>query len=333
MEKVKRTPIVSNHNVKDSLKLFVDFCNNSITAHDVDPALEYMNYMVDRMEMNDEQVLWLCFLYGLTYQLPTAYVIWNEFPDLELVDEDRLTKWFTKNKSRLPFQQDKVKCKKDMVRTILSYQSVVNGSQKQYFDTLLNSDNPQVNFDRMWSPLKSVYAFGRFSTWNQCQALKHVAGYNVEPTTLMLGESDSISFTDGLAYAYGLTEKVTQRIIDVTTGKKKKVYYKWSNDEKLDMEKSCAVLKKSLGIDNFQLETLACAFKKIWRTNDSRYVGYYNDRIADDIRKTSEQGWDGVDWQLLWDAREECVPKKYLHNNIGVNRDCFLLTPEEKIYL
>lgn len=316
----------------EKVSLFVDFCRNSIAAHDVDPAIEYLNYMVDRMEFNEEQVLWMCFLYGLTYQLPTAYVIWSEFPDLELIDEERLTKWFDKNKTKLPYQQDKVKCKKDTVKTILSYQTLVNGSQKKYFDNLLNSENPQVNFDRMWSPLKSVYAFGRFSTWNQVQLLKHVAGYNIEPTTLMLGEPDSISFTDGLCIAFDCPEKVTQKIINPATGKKKKVHYKWSAEEKMDMEKSCATLKKSLGLDNFQLETLACAFKKIWRTHDSRYVGYYNDRIADDIRKTSEH-WKGVDWQLLWDARHECVPEKYLHNDLGVNKDCFLLTPKEKIYL
>ena len=320
---------VQNHN----LKLFIDFCKNSVEANDVDPAISYMNYIVDRMEFNEEQVLWLCFLYGITYQLPTAYVIWSEFPDLELIDEDRLRKWFTKDvQLRLPFQQDKIKCRPKTVETILSYQKIVGSSQKEYFDNLLDSPDPQVNFDRMWTPLKSVYNFGRFSTWNQCQALKHVAGYNVEPTTLMLGEPDSISFTDGLAYAYGLLDKVTKKTVDQSTGKKKKEYYKWSDDEKIDMENACSMLKKQLKLDNFQLETLACAFKKIWRNNDSRYVGYYNDRMAEDIRKTSYQKWTGIDWSLLWDARDFCVPKKYLHENKGVNRSNFILLPEDKVY-
>lgn len=318
--------------VKDSLKLFIDFCSNSIKAHDVDPALEYMNYMIYRMEMNEEQVLWLCFLYAVTYQLPSAYLIWNEYPDLELAGIPRLTEWWQENQKKIPFQQDKMKQRKDFVKTVESYQTLVGDSQKDYFDNLLNSDDPQVNFDKLWSPLKTISYFGRFSVWNWTQALKHVAGYNIEPLTLMLGESDSISFTDGLAYAFGQTDKITKKEVDLTTGKKKKIYYKWSEDEKLDMEKSCAILKQSLGLDNFQLETLACAFKKIWRTNDSRYVGYYNDRIADDIRKTSEH-WSGVDWELLWDARKECVPEKYLHNNLGVNKECFLLSSKDKIYL
>lgn len=318
----------------DSIKLFSEFCKNSIAAKDVDPAIHYMNYIVDRMELNDEQVLWLCFLYAVTYQLPTAWVIWNEYPDLELVDISRLDKWWThETQHRLPFQQDKIKQRKDFVKTVESYQKIVDGSQKIYFDSLLSSDNPQSNFDRMWSPLKTISYFGRFSTWNWCQALKHVAGYDVEPTKLMLGESDAVSFTDGLAYAFGYTDRVTRKEVNPVTGKKRKVYYKWSNDEKLEMEKACSILKNLLDIDNFQLETLACAFKKIWRNNDSRYVGYYNDRMADDIRNTAQYGWDGIDWDLLWDARDACIPKKYIHENVGVNTSWFHLNPEDKIRL
>lgn len=319
--------------INKSISMFTQFCNNSIKANDVDPALSYMNYMIDRMEMNDEQVLWLCFLYAVTYQLPSAYLIWNEYPDLEIAGIERLNKWWSENQKRIPFQQDKMKQRKDFVKTVASYQELVCGDQKKYFDKLLSSKNPQENFDKLWSPLKTIAYFGRFSVWNWAQALKHVAGYNIEPTNLMLGESDSVSFTDGLAFAFGMPEKTTQKVVNLSTGKKQKVYYKWSDEEKIEMENSCSILKKSLKLDNFQLETLACAFKKIWRTNDSRYVGYYNDRIADDIRNTSGQGWNGVDWDLLWDARQECVPKKYIHSNSGVNKAYFSISPEQKISL
>lgn len=316
--------------VDQSVKLFKDFCFNEIKACDVDPAIAYMNYMIDRMEMNDEQVLWLCFLYAVTYQLPSAYLIWNEYPDLELAGIQRLEKWWETAQYKIPFQTDKMKQRKDFVKTVASYQQLVGKSQKSYFDDLLDSDSPQENFDRLWSPLKTISYFGRFSVWNWTQALKHVAGYNIEPTRLMLGESDSISFTDGLAYAFGMPDKVTQKV--VIANKKRKIYYKWSAEEKEDMETACAVLKKSFGLDNFQLETLACAYKKIWRSNDSRYIGYYNDRIADDIRDTS-QYWDGVDWQLIWDAREECVPEKYIHDNQGVDKNKFLANPIDKVYM
>lgn len=316
---------------KDRVSLFIDFCRNSIYAQDVDPAINYMNYIIRRMELNKEQVLWLCFLYAITYQLPTAWVIWNEMPDLELVNKERLMKWATPEVlHRLPFQQDKIKCRPKMADTILSYQSIVGKSQEKYFDKLLDSDDPHENFWRMWSPLKSIYCFGRFSTWNFCQALKHVAGYNVEPTILMIGEPDSVSFTDGLAYAFNQDDKLTQKVVQ--DKKKVKIYYKWSEQEKEDMERSALILKKSLNLDNFQLETLACAFKKIWRKADSRYVGYYNDRAADDIKKTASMGWNGIDWQLLWDARQATIPEEYIHGNNGVDTMNFKLEPYQKVY-
>ena len=96
------------------------------------------------------------------------------------------------------------------------------------------------------------------------------------------------------------------------------------------MEKLSRDFKRKLNIDNFQLETLACAFKKIWRTKNSRYVGYYNDRLANDI-KALEKNWLGVDWKLLWDARQEVIPEQYIHQNRGVDSKKFLLSPEEKI--
>lgn len=312
-----------------NLSLFKDFCINSLEANDVDPAISYLQYMVHRMEMNEEQVLWLCFLYAVTYQLPSAYLIWNEYPDLELAGIPRLTRWWEKKQLLIPFQTDKMKQRKDFVTTVASYQAMVGKSQKKYFDNLLCSDNPQDNFDALWTPLNSIAYFGRFSIWNWCQALKYVAGYNIEPLTLMIGEPESRSFTDGLAWAYGMPEKTTQRV--ERNGKRIKMVYSWSPEEKDWLERRCRKLKRQIGLDNFQLETLACAFKKIWRENDSRYVGYYNDRIADDIRKTSEH-WPGVDWQLLWDARGACVPDEYLHGNAGVNKKNFLLTPEQKVY-
>lgn len=307
-----------------NIEMFETFCRNSLEANDVDPAISYLNYMIDRMEMNEEQILWLCFLYAVTYQLPSAYLIWNEYPDLEIAGIDRLEKWWKEAQFKIPFQTDKMKQRKDFCKTVASYQKLVGGSQKKYFDQLLSSENPQENFDRLWTPLKSVDYFGRFSTWNWCQALKHIAGYNIEPVKLMLGESDAVSFTDGLAYAFGFTEKVTKKIDG------KKIYYKWTSEEKNEMEKLSRDFKSRLNIDNFQLETLACAFKKIWRTKNSRYVGYYNDRLADDI-KALEKNWQGVDWELLWDARAEVIPGIYLHGNRGVDSKKYLLSPEEKI--
>ena len=62
----------------DRIKLFKKFYVNSSNHKDVDPNVWMLNYIIDRMEMNQQQVLWLCFLNAVTYHAPTALVIWNE---------------------------------------------------------------------------------------------------------------------------------------------------------------------------------------------------------------------------------------------------------------
>ena len=64
---------------------------------------------------------------------------------------------------------------------------------------------------------------------------------------------------------------------------------------------------ENLNTDGFDLETVLCAYKKLFRNKDSRYIGYYLDRQAMDINKIADQGWYGIPWYLLYQAREEVV--------------------------
>lgn len=296
---------------------FSTFCRNSLAAADVDPGVEWLRYMVRRMEMNREQVLWLCFLYGITYHLPSAYLIWSEFPDLEILDAERLRAFWDEHAHSIPFQTDKLKQRKFLPETVDSYRALVGTSQVDYFTRLLDSPDPTINFDRLWSPSRGIAQFGRFSVWNWTQMLRHVAGLPIHPRTLMLGEPDSRSFTAGLAHAFGTPERAVKG-------------YQWGEQEKLLMEQECAELRAELDIDNYQLETLACAYKKVWRERDSRYVGYYTDRLTEDLRRvSSDPRWYGVDWSLMWDARTACTPAEY--RNPAVDRSLFTAPLHVKI--
>lgn len=300
-----------------SLDQFRTFCRNSLAANDVDPGVEWLRYMVNRMEMNREQVLWLCLLYGITYHLPSAYLIWSEFPDLEILDPERLRAFWAKEQHRIPFQTDKMKQRRSLPDTVESYRALVGASQVDYFTDLLDSHDEHRNFNTLWSPSKGLAYFGRFSIWNWAQMLREVAGLPISPPSLLLGEPDSRSFTDGLAHAFGVPERAEKG-------------YRWAEGQKAEMEAACATLRADLGIDNFQLETLACAYKKVWRTHDSRYVGYYTDRLTEDLRKLeAEPRWSGVDWSLMWDARAACTPTPYL--NPGVDKALFTAPPSLKI--
>ena len=45
-------------------------------------------------------------------------------------------------------------------------------------------------------------------------------------------------------------------------------------------------------------------------------MGYYLDRQAEEIKKVEQDSWEGIDWQPLWDARNETIDPNYLHGTI-----------------
>tara|TARA_B110000091_G_scaffold188612_1_gene210530 strand:+ start:371 stop:1342 length:972 start_codon:yes stop_codon:yes gene_type:complete len=319
-------------------ELFKQFYVNSAQHKDIDPNVWLLNYVIDRMEMNEQQVLWLCFLNAITYHAPTALLIWNEFPDLECAGIARLEEWWTKDvQLRLPFQSDKLKQRRHLPETVESYKRMVGSDQVSYFEKLL-SGSAEENFDKLWTEaFKPIRHFGRFSVWNWAQTLKQVAGYDIEPTTLFLGDKDAESITHGACWVLGKEEEwaYKNRWKD-ESGKKHKDVHKFSADEKVYLETGIrSVMQEirdahpSVTVDAFNVETVMCAFKKLFRQKDSRYIGYYLDRQRLDIDNTASKHWVGVEWKLLYDARTELLQPSWLNDSIDKTK--FKLTVEEKI--
>jgi hypothetical protein len=91
---------------ENNREAFIRWYAWSLKYDDCDPAVWCTNYLHNRYEHNDEERIWLAWLYGNTYQLPTAWVLKNEFPDYELATVDRITQWNTANYKRLRYQTD-----------------------------------------------------------------------------------------------------------------------------------------------------------------------------------------------------------------------------------
>jgi transposase-like protein len=70
------------------------------------------------------------------------------------------------------------------------------------------------------------------------------------------------------------------------------------------------------------METCLRSFKKIFRENSSRYLGYYLDRQAEEISTVSSDSWNGIDWDVLWQARKETIDKK-LDKRTGIDKNRF----------
>jgi hypothetical protein len=70
------------------------------------------------------------------------------------------------------------------------------------------------------------------------------------------------------------------------------------------------------------METCLCSFKKIFRKNHGRYLGYYLDRQADEIKKVEEDGWYGIEWEVLWQSRNETIDPRLDHKR-GVDKELY----------
>jgi len=278
------------------------------------------NYLFRRFEHNKEQKLWIAWLYGTTYYLPTTWVIWNEFPDMELVGVDRLTKWNNENYKRLRYQTDTKWNKGHLPAQFVSYKNWVdNRSQRETFAPFVDS-SPQENFDRLWLEVKSKFhKFGRYSTWFYLQTLKQCCDMPIEPSNLMLNDHDgSRSHRNGLCMAVGEDDWYDQKLTS------KQLEY-------LDEQANYIlqqVREEFPNTDYFDMETCLCSFKKLFRTKHGRYLGYYIDRQAEEIAQCEKDGWFGIDWQPLWDSRVETLQKKLLTNKIDNSKMSLYLENE-----
>lgn len=290
----------------------------SLQYGDCDSAVWLTRYLNGRYEHNTEEKLWLCWLYGNTYYLPTAWVLKNEFPDYELATIDRITWWNDQNYSRLRYQTDTKYNKGHLPSMFESYRrNVGNGSQEVYFANLLG-DNEERSFENVWNEVKkNFHKFGRYTTWFYMQHLASTCALPLAPTSLMFDDySGSRSHRNGFCYAIGrddwIDKKLDRQEVQLLEG--------LASDVIAEMKGRFPHLSQDINF--YTMETCLCSFKKIFRENNGRYLGYYLDRQADEINKVQSDGWYGIEWDVLWQARQEMLDSRLDRRN-GVNKELF----------
>lgn len=287
---------------------FIEWFSWSIKFGDCDPSIWMTNYINSRYEHNSEQKLWLCWLYGNTYNLPTTWVLLNEFPDYELATFDRMNQWNTDNYMRLRYQIDTKWNKGHLPVMFQSYQKFIgNTSQEEKFESLYVGSAAE-NFDNIWKNVKNdLHKFGRYSTWFYMQHLKHTANLKIEPTSLMLSDySGSKSHRNGLLLALGRDEEYDTVLTD------KQYQYLEMESASIISEMHSRFPKYKNEIDLFAMETCLCSFKKIFRNSRTRFLGYYLGRQLEEIRKSESDLWTGIDWNVLHQSRSETLDNRLL---------------------
>ena len=60
----------------------------------------------------------------------------------------------------------------------------------------------------------------------------------------------------------------------------------------------------------WNIETTLCAYKKY--CYGKRYIGYYIERQREELVKMEKAVTEGVEWDVLWQYREETFDKEWL---------------------
>jgi hypothetical protein len=148
------------------------------------------------------------------------------------------------------------------------------------------------------------------------QTLKQCVGVNLVPKTLKLEDvSGSKSHRNGLCLALGKDDWVNKKLNN------DQLAYLNFNAENIN-ETVSYNFNENIYTDMYNLETCLCSYKKLFREKDGRYLGYYLDRQAEEIKKVEQDGWFGIDWQVFWDGRKELLDKN-LHSSETIHKDYF----------
>lgn len=288
---------------------FIQWYRWSLENEDCDPTLYMLNYLFNRYEHNVEQRLWVCWLFGGTYYAPTAWVIWNEFPDMELVGLGRIDRWNSENYRRLRYQVDTRYNKGHLPKMFQTYKEWVGGKTQKERILSFREDDPVKYFWNLWGEVrKHFFKFGRYSTWFYLQTLRKCAGVPVEAPHLMLEDYEgSKSHRNGLCKALGKD--------DWYDAKLDKTQIAWLNDGARDILAEMKARYPSLDCEYFGMESCLCSYKKTFRVKDGRYLGYYLDRQAEEISQVENDGWHGIDWRPWWEARKEMLNESLTKSN------------------
>jgi hypothetical protein len=206
-----------------------------------------------------------------------------------------------------------------------SYADWVHGRSQQQAFAELCTDNPESNFSRLWNLVKGEwYKFGRYTAFFYLQTLKHTCDLPIDCPTLFLDDfKGSQSHRNGLCLALGKDEWFNEKLTVAQ--------YDWLEGVGADVLAEARTRWPSLALhfDNFSMETALCAYKKLHRIKQGRYVGYYLDRQSEEVIKAEGDNWKGIDWDVIWQARSEVVGDSLAFRNATVDKEKMKLFTEQ----
>lgn len=246
--------------------------------------------------LNNDQRMWLAYLYGLSYSCTTAIRVFHAFPDFSSISLKELKKFWNAHRSTLWFNPDRkyIQNNNQFIEAIKSFRkSMGSHPYETYIHLITDAEQP---FEALYKTIKKEWKY--------------------------FGPMGAYLFLDAV---YGLLPEdyVDPIYIDWSQGGKTVVqgmaHFAYS-DELIESSKYPLETYNQL-VDKIQqkthrpkviIDSTLCAFRKLFK--QTRYVGYYADRMLEEVYATQEYAPKGVDF---WDYRARTIPHKFRGEELG----------------
>lgn len=279
---------------------FIQFHNESCLADSIVlPMVQYLQLSgkTDKETMRDAVTF-----YSLTYSVPTTIVLLEKKKELLLEPK----KFWKRYKNRLLFQSDR-KYVKLNDRFIDGYFSVKLSGIYDYLD-----GEEVLDLEKCVNMVENCYSFGRFSAFLLLETYSNV--FNRNFTNNKLDWLHGSTVTSGMLNVLGYDKEAN--LWD-------KNHNLPINPDEFDNISNKLLQKVSRGKNLTVLETNLCAYRKLFK--GSRYIGYYSDRVLEELYSTIEQFPEHLkELEILFIAREMVIPEKYLgekHGWTGIRKE------------
>lgn len=249
----------------------------------------------DSLKMNAQERYDFAFLFAVTYCVPSACVLFDEYESPGRIPADRLAYF----KDRLIFQSDRkyMRMKDNFERC---YADFVNNHSSVFQFLKNNYDGSHISLQKAIKEVSGWVMFGRFSAFLFLETLVCLLGIPFDNASIDWKHGDTA--TSGLLNLIGNDAQA-----DYFDKTGKLIVSEQFLDSALETVKEMA--RKSNASDNVtELETSLCAYRKFFK--GSRYNGYYLDRMLAELNQMKAEYPELAN--KLFEIRKRKFDAKYL---------------------
>jgi hypothetical protein len=248
---------------------------------------------------NHEQKLWYAMVFGMTYRSSQSWAYTETIPYIHDVSLDDIEAWHVKNWRRTTYGSDARYNKGHFVKQCASIKQWLGGKTlTNKINDIIVYDTQRENFYALFREIKSLYKYGRMTTWLAMQALYDLGDLPIDPGTPILdgygphNDSSMESIWNGLCALTNHPEKMMGKYGEFKATAKD---MEWFQSE---VQRYSEWGQSYLGqpVDNFRCETIWCMYKRLFNEKSSKeYAGHSSGDHAQWYLYYREN-WPEIDW-------------------------------------